>query len=465
MTTDHNPDAGSSLPPNNGYESESGTDITVQEPAPRRAKGGKMDELLVNFKSVFGHGAGKIGLSAAVIIVVVFAALAIRGLSSDSAIPVKTTQVDVPGAPTTEVSTDEISPKEADRRAKQAALEADAAAAKGQSYQPSFDPRIGAPPAQQAQGMGQPGQMPSQSSASNPPVPPQDGSQPVQVAMPSGQQAANPADEQRRQAAIEQRTAARDAYVDEVRKGVMKSVAELLGENNNSGIRNTGIYSTASYAPQARPSVQAGTNSIGAAQTSTAPVVAAGPASASAKTVIKAGSVAFAETDVEVNTDDGSDVFATMHGGQFDGAKLIGKVEQTPRNIKFRFNTLAPQDSRPTMSINAIAIREEDARQGMADTIDNHTIARFSALFSASILSGLGKAAAEPQGTIIVLPNGQTFTQQDELSGRRIAMHALGEVGTNAAGEMRKFVDQPPTYRTNAKSGIGIIFLTDVTAN
>ncbi|MEM8515161.1 intracellular multiplication protein IcmE [Massilia sp. MP_M2] len=466
MTTDQqNPDPSSPLPSNNGYETEGGTEMTVrEEPAKRSAgKGKSMDELKANFNTVFGHGAGKLGLIAAGVVVLVGTAFAVRGLSPKDPLPEKTTQVDVPGAPTTEVSVDAISPKEAERRASQSSIEAQAAAAAGQSYQPAFDPNIAPAGTQQsgATGTAQPSQLPGQTQASAPIVPSPDGAQTVQVTVPAGQagQAVDPAEEQRRQAAITERTGKRDAYVGEVRRGVLKSVDELLGEGKGS-IRNTGTYSSVSYMPQ----VKAANAASSAPTAATAAAPGAGVAANSgAKIAFKAGKTIFAETDGETNTDDGAEVFATVRGGPYDGSKLIGKVEIRPRNIGVRFTVLAPQDDRPTMTINAVAIREEDARQGVADSIDNHTLSRYGALFTASILGGLGKAAAQPQGSVIILPNGQSVSQQDEVSGRRIAMYALGEVGANASGEMRKVVDQPATYTINARRGLGVIFLTDVT--
>lgn len=463
MTTEQqNPDSGSPLPSTSGYEAEGGTEITVrEEPAKRNARKGKsMDELKANFETVFGHGAGKLGLIAAGAIVLIAGALAVRGLSPKDPLPEKSTQVDVPGAPTTEVSVDAISPKEAARRAEQAALEAQQAAASGQSYQPAFDPNIAPANTQSsvAGGLAQPNQMPGQPPSSTPSAPSPDGPQPVQVTVPA-EQAADPAEEQRRQTAIAERTKTRDAYVGDVRKGVMKSVEELLGESGKGSIRTMGTYSTVSYMPQVKASTAPGTP----AATSTVAPSTDGAMNAGSKIAFKAGKTIFAETDAETNTDDGSDVFATVRGGPYDGSKLIGKVEQRARNIGVRFTVLAPQDDRPTMSINAIAIREEDARQGVADTIDNHTLARYGALFTASILGGLGKAAAQPQGSVIVLPNGQSVSQQDEVSSRRLAMYALGEVGTNASGEVRKAVEQPSTYTIKAKRGLGVVFLTDVT--
>lgn len=467
---------GGQLPPSSGFENESDVPAEAAVPAqaaPKKAKQGKtFDELKANFSSVFGHGIGKMSLIFVVLFVIVAIAFAVRGFSqAGKTEPGKATNVDVPSAPKPGVTVDAVDAKEAQRRAQQAALEADSARAQGQSYQPDFTPNIkDAPPQNQgangaqpmpqgAQGGPQSGTPPLPSGAA--PVPA--GTQPVNVTVATGQPATT-ADDQKRQAELDKQRAARDAYVSDLRKGVRDQVEELLGKD--SSIRGKGSYSVSSYAPAPKTAAAATTSGNAALATvSAAPGAATtGAAQTQKKVIFKAGKVEFAETDAEINTDDGGDVFATMRGGPYSGAKLIGKIEQAPRNIRLRFTVLSPQDDRPTLAINAIAIREEDAKQGVADEIDNHTLARYTALFAASALSGLAKAVAQPQGTVVILPNGQTVTQSEELTNRRIAMYALGEVGVNAAAEVKKFVDQPPTYKTNAKRGIGIIFLNDVTA-
>ena len=354
-------------------------------------------------------------------------------------------------------------------------LEAESAKLKGQTYQPGFNAVIAQPPPQN-QGSaslnipGQPG--------NEPPVPP------VQVALPANnpqetaqQTQAAQQEEQRRQAELDKQRSERDRYIAAVRGGVTEQAGEMLqGKGKDAGFGGRGIYSTISYLPVARSNATGGAAGAGTAGTAGAASAAVAPAAIAAgipatadgtgdkkKILFKAGSTAFATIDSEVNTDDGGDVFATMHGGKFNGARLIGKIEQAPRNIRLRFSVLAPQDDRPTVTINAIAIREEDAKQGVAETIDNHTLSRYTALLAGSLLSGIGRAAAEPQGETLVLPNGQVVISQPELSNKRIAMYALGEIGTNAGSEVRKNFSQQPTYITPANKGIGLIFLTDVT--
>jgi intracellular multiplication protein IcmE len=452
-----------------GFEDES--DAAAEANA-RRARPGKTDRLSVlkaNFNSVFGHGIGKAGLIIAGVFVLVAGAFAMRGLNSSKVPQVQSAQVDVPRAPVPDVSVDPLDPKEAERRSQQAALEADLASQKGQTYQPGFSAVIAQEQKPGAQAtLNVPGQDPAP--AASPPVPP------VQVALPAetaqqAQQAQQ--EEQRRQAELDKQRAERDKYIAAVRGGVTEQAGEMLqGKGKDAGFGGRGIYSTVSYMPTAR-AMPAGAgnaglpaNAAGATAAATgAPATGAEGASSvpKKKILFKAGSTAFATLDSEVNTDDGGEVFATMHGGKFNGARLIGKIEQGPRNIRLRFNILAPQDDRPTTAINAIAIREEDAKQGVAETIDNHTLSRYTALLAGSLLSGLGRAAAEPQGDTIVLPNGQVVISQQELSNKRIAMYALGEVGNNAGAEVRKNFSQPPTYITPANKGIGLIFLTDAT--
>jgi intracellular multiplication protein IcmE len=473
--TDHTQNPEPLVLSNGGFEDESAqpTKTTTTKASTRKSGA----ELKANFMAVFGHGIGKFALISIGLVIIVFSAFAVRGFMSKP-IDKQDAKMDLPNAPPSRVTIDPIDEREAERRAQTALLEANAAAKKGQTYQPDFNPAVVAnqtiPPGGNAQptlNIEQQQQSPTR--PTQPPIPPAaQTATPVAVTVPAGQSSANnqqgatpQQNEQQRiqlqQAELEKQRLASEKYVEQVRTGVLSQAEELLGKGSkDGGIRGNGAYSMVSYLPRAQPT-QNGTQ-IGA--TNFTPNARQGAVAASNKPVIfKAGKTIFATLDAEVNTDDGGEVFATVRGGKYDGSRLIGKIEQAPRNIRLRFNVLAPQDDRPTMPINAIAIREVDAKQGVADTIDNHTIERYSALFAGSILTGVSKAAMQPQGETVILPNGQVIVTQPPLDDKRITMLALGEVGINAGAEIRKNFSQPPTYITPANKGIGIIFLTDVT--
>lgn len=453
-----------------GFENEVAT--LTGAPAQKEGRAKKKDaqfgsELSRNFNSIFGHGVGKIALFAGGAFIVVACAFAVRGFAHKGVqTPSDTVQVDIPRPPSPRVSLDPIDPREAQRRAQQAAREADVAERKGQSYQADFTPAVartrsaadstfGSQP--QISGLDKP-------TTSQPPdAPAKPSPVPVSVTLPTGSAAAQAnarllaQEEQHRQAALDRERAAREKYVDELRNGVKAQIEELIGERD--GLRSAGGYSIVRYMPVEKAAVSQGIadGHEGAVGSPVTPQTGAPPK----RILFKAGKTLFATLDSEVNTDDGGDVFATVRGGTYDGSKLIGKIEQAPRNIRLHFSVLAPQDDRPTLSVDAIAIREQDAKEGVAESIDHHTIERYSALFAGSVLQGLGQAAAQPQGTA-VLQNGQAVVEQQELTNKRIAMFALGGVGTNAGAQVRQTFGEPPTYKTPANKGIGVVFLTDV---
>jgi intracellular multiplication protein IcmE len=416
-----------------------------------------------NFNSVFGHGVGKIALIVGGIFIVVACAFAMRGFAHRSTQPQpEKVQVDIPRPPSPRVSVEPIDPREVQRRAQQAVREADVAQSKGQTYQPDFTPAVTRTSSAADLRFG-----------SQPPIPGQDGQTqtaavkptpvPVSVTVPTSAASAQvnarllAQEEQRRQLELDRQRAAREKYVEELRNGVKAQIQELIGERG--GLHSAGGYSVVRYLPVERAVVAQ--SMADAHDGAAAPPVT--PQSASLKRILfKAGKAIFATLDSEVNTDDGGDVFATIRGGAYDGSKLIGKIEQAPRNIRLRFSMLAPQDDRPTLAVNAIAIREQDAKEGVADSINHHTIERYSALFAGSLLQGLGQAAAQPQGSAIVLPNGQTVVEQQQLTNKRIALFAAGSVGTNAGAQVRQTFSEPPTYKTRANKGIGVVFLADV---
>lgn len=425
-----------------GFESEGITPSTAPVKPP------KANEFKKNFLSVFGHGIGKISLIAIGLVVCGGIALGIRGLSSsDKAANTKqaSAPMDVPAAPIPQVSNDPISQKEAQRRAQRGALEADKALNDGKTYQPGFDTNVVNDQA-----------LPL-NKTSSPPVPP------VNVTVPIGQNTAqtNNAQQQVEQKATQEEKEAsttQEKYRTDIQKEVLKQVDTLFSDSKGS-LNNLGSYSRVNYFPgNAKSNASSGTPGT---QTSTTND-ANGSTPKNHKVLIKTGMTLFATLDSEVNTDDGGDVLATLHGGQWEGAKIIGKIEQAPDNIRLRFTTLAPQDERPTMKINAVALREEDAKQGVADDINHHILSRYTALAVASILTGFGQAAQINPGTTQILPNGTVVTSTPDVTSRRVAGMALGQVGINAGAEIHRGFNQKPTYATPAQRGIGIYFLEDV---
>lgn len=326
--------------------------------------------------------------------------------------------------------------------AEAAAREAAEAAQKGESYVPGFNTNIAVEPVPKTE---------TASFKNEPPAPAANPAQDQAAAQAAQQQqAAREAAAQKTADELKGAAVERDKYIENVREQVLRQIESVAGAAK-TGI---GTYQRVDY-PRAAAALDTGATGSNSSSST-------GENAKPKMLIFKTGSTLFATLDSEVNTDDGSDVFATVRGGPWDGSKLLGKIEQTPNNIRAVFTTLAPQDGRPTMSISAIALRAADAKQGIAEKINHHTISRYCSLGVASLLSGYGKAFEQTPGTTIVNPAGTTVQTVEEPSNRLIYGRAAGELGTALAGEIKKGFNRPATYSTPADTGFAIFFLTDV---
>ncbi|HGW5539003.1 TPA: hypothetical protein ACNIM8_004052 [Pseudomonas aeruginosa] len=241
------------------------------KPAPKRSKS---DEMKRNFNAVFGHGVGKVSLIVVAVVVIGGVALGYRGLTSKPTEVAAQSEVDVPNAPQPGVEVGAVSKQEAERRAQRAALEAQEAAARGQTYQPGFDTNIVNNASQPLPSGTAQFNVPIQTGSNNPPSPQGGAAAPVNITVPTGQATANQAGaapqgtqyqgqgqnaqqnaqaeqqaRQRLEQELKQAQAERDKYVAAMKEQVLKQAQSLFGEAGQGGLNAQGSYSTVSYYP------------------------------------------------------------------------------------------------------------------------------------------------------------------------------------------------------------------------
>lgn len=433
-------------------------------------------EMKANVAHVFGSGIGKILLIVVAFFVFIGLAVGIRGMNSTPAAAVNNSSFDSATPPQKNTDVAAVSEHEGERRKQQSALEAEAAIKAGASYQPEFDPiiekiadnradgaasfkvdnELNSGPPKINTGAGDDNSGSEQQKETDTPSYP-----PPRPPVSEAEKAAQAKYELELKKAID----ARDKYVADMQLQTMKQFEGLFGKSQprEAGVNGMGAYSSVSYYSV----VKTKTDSGGAGGAARAPIIGGAVADFSlgdpdGKRLIKTGNLMYATLDSEVNTDDGGEVLATIRGGKWDKAKLIGKVEQGPNNIRLKFTIMAPQDGRDTMRVNAIAIREEDAKQGVAEDIDNHILERYGSLAVASLMSGYGKAYAATPGTTVTSPGGVTTQTVESPDSQQVVASALGEMGSSMAAEIRKNFNQPTTYSTPANQGFGVYFMQDV---
>ncbi|MCL2875785.1 MAG: DotG/IcmE/VirB10 family protein [Betaproteobacteria bacterium] len=434
----------------------------AQQPAQPRAASTWQQNL-----KIFSKGTPRIVLIGCALVATVAFAAGIRNIASDdNEDEFAVSHVDIPSAPQSTHTTDPVSESIAAARAQVSNDEASDAYIAGRSYQPGFDvniqpdSRLGIP-TQHAQYADVP--LPQQPVVSMQPV----GVRPTQSVntrpIPSSDTTnARIAEEEKQlEAELKKEQETRDQHVQQQKKEIVTEIERSYGSGADYlPDKSLGLYSSRVYYSAPVAGNPSGAENPSGAGNSGIQTVAT-KAAVAKKPLIKTGNVLYAESDAEINTDDGGEVMATIRGGEWDGSRLIGQLQQTPNNISIKFNVLAPQDNRPTMRINAVAIREEDAKLGIAENIDHHYIQRYAALAVSSLLGGAGRVF-QTQGSSVFYPSGMVATTNGTPGDRQIIGSAAGELGQTLAQEFRKDVNRPSTYSSPAGQGFGVYFLDDV---
>ena len=456
---------------------DSGLSNTETIDSPRSASvdyGEAKNNATKNLKQTFGSGPGLIAAIAVGIVILLFLAFGIRGMAqSDS----RSGIVNHPDAPNKTLS-ETVTPEEAERRRQVAMLEAQQAAEQGQTYQASFDVNIQDPQSQYVDGNAGyniHGQVPETlQQASGAQATPQP-SQEQQLAQ--QQQAAAAAAYAQQKQAYDIALAERDQVVQNQRQLIGTQIEGIYKNMLPNGRHTSSVY----YSPKPDNANQDdsgngnGHNNVFNNQSTHNALSQnqginnpnSGLDQGQRAPYIKAGTLLFAQLDTEIDTDDGGPVMATIYGGKLNGAKIMGQVQQANGNIRLAFNTVSPiEQNKPTFTVNAVALRTEDAKQGIATSINNHTLSRYTSLVFSSALSGISNAYANRQtGTVTQLNNGATVISQNSVSDRELIGQAVGQVGNNLSGEAMRGFSRPPTYKVARGTGLAVYFLYDLYLN
>lgn len=408
------------------------------------------DELINNVKKNLLSGPGRlVFIILSIVLIIVFLTI----LRSCTAAEKTTfsgskTKVDSPPAPKPVVENESISQKEHERRKSVSALEAQQAAGEGKSYIPPFDTNVQKNESQDGNSKDQINnvkedqtygkKMPEDSPASS-----VHGNKINQL---SEQQ------QQERIKEYQSEIAKRDAYVRELKNRTLDQMGEILGKNGKGGLNKLGTYTQITLSNKTSEGLETDKSQKEQSYQSTQKIN-------KKKVLIKAGTVLYGATDGAVNTDEGNTVLATIAGGEWDNAALIGKVQAMQDNINLIFTVMSPRDNRPKLKINAMALRLEDAGQGIADTKDYHTIERWGSLAASSLMGGYGKSFQNIGTTV---NNGSSVVQtKTSPNNKEIVGNMVGELGTNGASEVMKGFNRPTTYSTEQKKGFALYFLDD----
>lgn len=178
--------------------------------------------------------------------------------------------------------------------------------------------------------------------------------------------------------------------------------------------------------------------------------------------VIKAGSILFAVLDTGVNSDEPSPILATVVSGNLKGSKLIGKFTRVDKRVLLSFNVMNVEEFDHTIGVNAVAIDENTARTAVSGNVNSHYLLRYGSLFASAFLSGVSQGVIQ-SGTTEDCFLGICHKVHDKITPGEYVALGLGNVGQQYAATMGQNFNVPPTIKIEGGTGMGILFMSDVT--
>jgi len=184
---------------------------------------------------------------------------------------------------------------------------------------------------------------------------------------------------------------------------------------------------------------------------------------------IKAGTILFGVVDTAVNSDvPGTPVLATLVSGPFKGAELIGSFQRENDYLVVQFNQMTIDSSNYPISISAYAIDAATGQNAVETSVNHHYLLRYGMLFASGFLEGFGNAYQSYQYTCppgiqdctVINSNSGDF---NKATATTAAYQGLGQVGENMGEAAANVFNMPPTVKLAQGTGIGVLFMSDVT--
>jgi intracellular multiplication protein IcmE len=179
--------------------------------------------------------------------------------------------------------------------------------------------------------------------------------------------------------------------------------------------------------------------------------------------IIPAGTVGYAQTLIEANSDVPGPILAELASGPLSGARLIGSFQMmSNRYLTLRFTRAIYKGREYT--IDAYALDPETTLGAMATDVDRHYFSRIVIPAAARFLQGYAQAIAQ-RGTTVVVNNSSTIASQEPLDGKEQAIYGAAEALNQVSQTVQQDLgNRPVTVKVAAGTRMGLLFINSVTS-
>ena len=175
--------------------------------------------------------------------------------------------------------------------------------------------------------------------------------------------------------------------------------------------------------------------------------------------IVPAGSLAYAVTLTESNSDVPGPVLAKILTGPFKGYKAIGGFAMHDTYLVMEFSKVVM--GAEEYNVSGYALDPGTTLPALSDDVNMHYFNRFFLPFAASFVASLGEAIGETKTEVNVSDGVVTETSEPKRTTEEL-WTAVGDAG----GVLEEFIGEQvrsgPTVRVFAGSELGILFLEAV---
>ncbi|MBU6234881.1 MAG: DotG/IcmE/VirB10 family protein [Alphaproteobacteria bacterium] len=239
------------------------------------------------------------------------------------------------------------------------------------------------------------------------------------------------------------------AAVDALAQAMSQQMSTILQKHNISGPQIIKVTDGDKYINSLQPQMTDGAMA-GAATSEAAPV----------EILIPAGTIVYAQTLTEANSDSPGPVLARITNGPLKGSKVLGTFEATEELLTLNFNTVVVKGI--SQSVNAVALDPKTTLPAVATEVDHRYLRRFILPAAARFIEGMGNAIAQKEQTVTV-NNGTTVSSQSDLNTKEELAAGLAEGTSEMAQQLDDMAsDTKVLVRVHAGTPIGLLFLEPV---
>jgi intracellular multiplication protein IcmE len=178
--------------------------------------------------------------------------------------------------------------------------------------------------------------------------------------------------------------------------------------------------------------------------------------------IVPAGTIAYAQTLTEANSDTPGPVLARIASGPLAGSRILGSFEQSEEYLTLNFNTVVVKGI--SQSVNAVALDPKTTLPAVATEVDHRYWRRFILPAAARFIEGMGDAISQREQTDVTV-NGDTVTSsKPDLKPREELAAGLSEGTSEIGDQLTDIADETKVLvKVHAGTPIGILFLEPVT--